>query len=271
MRFIVSVAAMSLTFGTLTMPGRSPRVSTPSRQSILSSRPAGCPIASIREPDGPIKDQIKRVMDRIDAKLQASGSRLSNAVSVMVSLKNQSDFAAMNEVYRAYLTDAPPARTTVIAPLTGDALIEMSVTAVSDGVERTAVNPAGWLTTNPYSYGIKTGDVLFMSGLISRNGQDNTPIKGDIHTQTWMIMQNAAMVLDAAGMTFTNVVSSRIYIVDPAATDEMYGIYRGYLPGAPPPSTTATALLTSADYLVEVTMIASKARPAAKLTPITRH
>jgi enamine deaminase RidA (YjgF/YER057c/UK114 family) len=65
-------------------------------------------------------------------------------------------------------------------------------------------------------------------------------------------------------MSFADVVSARVYIVDPSSTDEMYGIYRGYFSGEPPPPTTATALLTSADYLVEITMTASKGRTVTR-------
>jgi enamine deaminase RidA (YjgF/YER057c/UK114 family) len=266
MRLIAPFAAATVTLGALYAQCALPigaRLESRPQLSEVADGGGFLTVTRIHAPEGALTDQIKTVLDRIDAKLRFAGSRLANAVSVMVSLRNQSDFAAMNEVYRPYFIDAPPARTTVVTSLPGNALIEVSVTAVPDGIERTAVNPAGWLTTNPYSYGIKSGDTLFMSGLISRNGEDNTPIKGDIHTQTWIVMQNARAVLAAADMTFADVVSSRVYIVDPTATDEMYGIYRGYFSGEPPVPTTATAHLTAPDYLVEVTMIA-KARSATR-------
>src|SRR5437588_287049 len=49
-----------------------------------------------------IKAQTKQTLDNITATLQKAGGSLSNAASVMVYLKSQSDFAAMNEVYRTY-------------------------------------------------------------------------------------------------------------------------------------------------------------------------
>ena len=33
---------------------------------------------------------------------------------------------------------------------------------------------------NPYSYGIKTGTTLFLAGLVSRNGKDNSVVEGDM-------------------------------------------------------------------------------------------
>src|SRR5207248_6069820 len=50
--------------------------------------------------------------------------------------------------------------------------------------------------------GIKSGNTLFLSGLVSRNGKDNTTVKGDITTQTKTILDNGAAILKQAGMGF---------------------------------------------------------------------
>ncbi|MGH9141864.1 MAG: RidA family protein, partial [Vicinamibacterales bacterium] len=63
---------------------------------------------------GDIKAQTKQVLDNINATLKTAGSSLANAASVTVYLRNQGDFAAMNEVYRGYWAKDPPARTTVM-------------------------------------------------------------------------------------------------------------------------------------------------------------
>src|SRR5258707_9560372 len=110
---------------------------------------------------GDIKAQTKQVLDNISATLKAAGSSLANAASITVYLRNQSDFAAMNEVYRAYWTKDPPARTTVFVPLLSEGLVEIAVVAVPDGGERVVVNPSEWSSSpNPYSYGVKTGNTL---------------------------------------------------------------------------------------------------------------
>ena len=67
---------------------------------------------------GDVKAQTKQVLDTISATLKTAGSSLANAASVTVYLRNQADFAAMNKVYRGYWTADPPARTTVMVPLT---------------------------------------------------------------------------------------------------------------------------------------------------------
>ena len=217
---------------------------------------------------GDVKAQTKQVLDNINTALKAAGSSLANAASMTVYLKNQSDFAAMNDVYKTYWTKDPPARTTVMVPLLNEGLVEISAVAVPDGGERVVVNPSDWMVSpNPYSYGIKSGNTLFLAGLISRNGKDNSAIKGDMTAQTKTVMDNGGAVLKAAGFTFADVVSSRIYITDSAAFQDMNTVYRTYFPTDPPARATVKANLTSPDYIVEVTMVAVKGTKTAITTP----
>ena len=228
---------------------------------------------------GDVKAQTKQVLDNINGTLKTAGSSLANAASVTVYLKNQSDFAAMNEVYRTYWTKDPPARTTVMVPLLNQGLVEIAAVAVPNGGERVVVNPKGWASSpNPYSYGIKTGNTLFLAGLISRNGKDNSPIKGDMATQTKAVLDNAAEVLKAGGMSFADVASSRVYISDPSAFQAMNTVYRTAFPTDPPARATVKADLASPDYIVEITMVAVKGTnrtatttPAADGKPGTKN
>ena len=217
---------------------------------------------------GDVKAQTKQVLDNISAALKTAGSSLANAASMTVYLKNQGDFAAMNEVYRTYWTKDPPARTTVIVPLLNEGLVEISAVAVPDGGQRVVVNPSEWIgSPNPYSYGIKSGNTLFLAGLISRNGKDNTPIKGDMKAQTKTVLENVSTVLKAGGMTFADVVSSRVYVTDSAAFQDMNEVYRTYFPTDPPARATVKATLNSNDYVVEITMIAVRGPKTAITTP----
>jgi 2-iminobutanoate/2-iminopropanoate deaminase len=214
-----------------------------------------------------VKAQTRQVLDNINTTLKSAGSSLTNAASVTVYLRSQSDVAAMNEVYRTYWPKDPPARTTVIVPLLNAGLVEISAVAVPDGGERLVVNPSGWMASaNPYSYGIKSGNTLFLAGLVSRNGADNSAVKGDVAVQTRTILDNASAVLKAAGMTLADVVTSRIYLSDATTFQDMNRAYQSYFPTAPPARATVRALLTSADYSVEITMVAVKSATRAAIT-----
>jgi len=211
---------------------------------------------------GDIKAQTKQTLDNIAATLKAAGSSLANAASVTVYLRSASDFAAMNEVYATYWPKDPPARTTVIVtqPLAvADGLVEISMVAIPNGGERVVVHPSDWIKSpSPYSYGIKSGNTLFLAGLVSRNGKDNTTVKGDITAQTKTVLDNGAAILKEAGMSFADVVSSRIYLTDDTTFQAMNTAYRTYFPTMPPARATVKAGLTSQDYVVEITMVAVK-------------
>ncbi len=220
---------------------------------------------------GGVKAQTARLLDNIAAALEAGGSSIANAASVMVYLRSASDFAAMNEVYAARWPKDPPARTTVVvtAPLAlADALVEMSMVAVPNGAERRVVHPSEWIRSpNPYSYGIRTGDTLFLSGLVSRSGRDNSVVKGDVTLQTKTVLDNGAAILKAAGMSYADVVSARVFLTDAATFQQMNLAYRPYFPAVPPARATARMGLTGADYLIEITMVAVKDASRAAIAP----
>jgi 2-iminobutanoate/2-iminopropanoate deaminase len=114
--------------------------------------------------------------------------------------------------------------------------------------------------------------------LIARNGKDNSPIKGDMAAQTKAVLENGAAVLKAAGFSYGDVVSARVYVSDQAAFQDMNNVYRTYFPTDPPARATVKALMTSPDYIVEITMVAVKASnrtafttPAADGKPGTKN
>jgi 2-iminobutanoate/2-iminopropanoate deaminase len=82
---------------------------------------------------GGIREQTVRVLENLQAVLAAAGSDLRDVIKTVVFLKDIQDFAAMNEIYAAYLAPegvTPPARSTVeVARLPKDALVEIEVIA----------------------------------------------------------------------------------------------------------------------------------------------
>jgi 2-iminobutanoate/2-iminopropanoate deaminase len=209
------------------------------------------------------------VLDDLSQTLKKAGSSIANVASVHVYIKNASDFAAMNEVYRTYWPKDPPVRTTIVSDFVfPTALVEMSMVAIPNGGERVVVHPADWIKSpNPYSYGIRSGDTLFLAGLISRNGKDNTVIEGDMATQTKTVLDNAGQILKEAGMSFDNVVSSRVFITDQTKFQEMNKVYQAYFPKAPPARATVIAPLMGAQYQVEITLTASRQAKQPFTTP----
>ena len=79
---------------------------------------------------GDVAVQAERVLQNLQAVLEAAGASLADAVRVTVYLKDMNDFKAMNEVYARYFPSEPPARVTVeVSRLPMDVRVEMDVVA----------------------------------------------------------------------------------------------------------------------------------------------
>lgn len=206
-----------------------------------------------------VASQTRKILDRMGEILAAADTSLAQTVSVSVFLKNAADFEAMNNAYRTYFPEAPPTRTTVVADLLNGALVEIAAIAVPKGATREVLHPAGWVKSpRPYSTIIRTDDLVFLSGLVSRRGTDDAPVPGSIGVQTKTILDNAATLLKTAGVGFENVVQSRVFVIDDVMFDGMNDVYRTYFPTAPPARATAIAQLMGGNSFVEITLVATR-------------
>ena len=80
---------------------------------------------------GDITAQTDRVMRNIEALLRAAGVDFNHVVRTTVFLADMNEFGAMNDVYRRYVVDPPPARATVqVARLPRDIKIEIDAIAM---------------------------------------------------------------------------------------------------------------------------------------------
>jgi 2-iminobutanoate/2-iminopropanoate deaminase len=79
---------------------------------------------------GDARSETKRVFENLSAILTAAGSSLDQVVKCNVYLRDITDFAAMNEVYRTYFSAPFPARTTIQAgALPGGIAVEIECIA----------------------------------------------------------------------------------------------------------------------------------------------
>jgi 2-iminobutanoate/2-iminopropanoate deaminase len=78
-----------------------------------------------------IAEQTEQVFVNLKTILEAAGSSLDRVVKTTVYLRNFDDFQGMNEVYRRYAGDVPPARATVeVSALPSGALVEIDAIAL---------------------------------------------------------------------------------------------------------------------------------------------
>jgi len=213
-----------------------------------------------------IAAQTTLALERLRDAATRAGVSLARAAAVHVYLRDAADFAGMNAAYAPFFQVDPPTRTTVVAPPTDPAaLIAVSALVIPDDQPREVIHPAGWKrSAHPYSYAVRSGNTLWLSGLVSRRGADGTAVDGDVGTQTRVILDNARDLLAAAGWTFADVVSARVYITDAGDFAAMNAVYREAFAGTPPPvRATVLAGLMQPALRVEITFVA--VRDAARV------
>jgi len=76
-----------------------------------------------------IAEQTEQVIKNLSEVLKAGGSKLSYILKTTVFLKNMNDFAAMNEVYKKYITEKPARSTVEVSALPKEALVEIDCIA----------------------------------------------------------------------------------------------------------------------------------------------
>jgi len=109
----------------------------------------------------------------------------------------------------------------------------------------------------PYSQAIRAGSLLFVSGQIPIDPATGALVDGDIATQTHRVFANLRAILQAAGVSFDQVVRTTVYLADMndfATVNEVYGTY--FTQPAPARATVQAARLPK-DARVEIDVIAS--------------
>jgi 2-iminobutanoate/2-iminopropanoate deaminase len=109
----------------------------------------------------------------------------------------------------------------------------------------------------PYNQAVLKGDTLYTSGQIAINPETGELTTDNIEAETNQVMQNMKAVLEAAGMTFENVVKTSIFIMDMNDFAKINSVYGSYFneKTAPARETVQVAALPK-NVNVEISMIA---------------
>ncbi len=208
-------------------------------------------------PDG-IEAQVRNTMRNLGTVLEAAGMDFSRVVSTNIYLSDARDFAAMNAIYKTYFEDGPPVRATVEGDIAiPDALVEISMVAVRPGVERRVIRPSKMKSPElPYSWGIRSGNTLFVAGATARNPDTYQPQGGDMTSQTRRVLENTGYVLEEAGMDYDDVAHCRVFLDDPRLFQDMNEVYRTFFGDSPPTRATVRTKLMNPKFLAEIQCVA---------------
>jgi 2-iminobutanoate/2-iminopropanoate deaminase len=108
----------------------------------------------------------------------------------------------------------------------------------------------------PYSQAVIVGGFVFSAGQIPLDASTGQIVEGGIKAQTERVMQNLAAVLGAAGLAWTDVVKTTVYLHDMADFPTVNEIYARSLGDARPARSTVQVTALPRGALVEIDFIA---------------
>ncbi|MEX1000886.1 MAG: RidA family protein [Crocinitomicaceae bacterium] len=110
----------------------------------------------------------------------------------------------------------------------------------------------------PYSQAVQYGNILYTSGQIAINPITSELILSDIKSETDQVMKNLEAVLLAAGMDFSNVIKTSIFLSDMDDFAEVNEIYASYFESDYPARETVQVAQLPKNVNVEISMIAGE-------------
>lgn len=110
----------------------------------------------------------------------------------------------------------------------------------------------------PYNQAIQYGDMLFVSGQIAIDPKTGELLKGSIQEETKLVMENLKAVLAEAGMDFSNIIKSSIFIMDMGQFGQINEVYAQYFDENPPARETVQVAGLPKGVNVEISVVAGK-------------
>ena len=109
----------------------------------------------------------------------------------------------------------------------------------------------------PYSQAIDTGSLVFCAGQIGREPQSGDLPDG-IEAQTEQAMKNLAAVLDAAGLSWADVVKTTCFLAEIADFEAFNAVYKVFISDPAPARSTFAVKELPRGARVEIEAIAAR-------------
>lgn len=204
--------------------------------------------------EGDAAAQTRQTLSNLSLVLKAADMDFSRVLDTNVFLSDARYFGDMAKVYAEHLGEILPTRTTVEADIAiPNSIIEIAMIAARPGIEIQTVSPKGWpKTAGAFSWGKQAGDTLFVAGMVSNDPANGELVLGDISTQTRQTMSNVGKVLEAADMSFSDVVACSVYLADGRDYSAMNEAYGSFFNGTPPARATVRARLMHPALAIEI-------------------
>jgi aminoacrylate peracid reductase len=129
-------------------------------------------------------------------------------------------------------------------------------------MSKTAIIPPGTgVPLAPYSPGTLADGVVYVSGTLSFDKDNNVVHVGDAAAQTRHVLETIKSVIETAGGTMADVTFNSIFITDWANYGAINKVYAEYFPGPKPARYCILCGLVKPDALVEIASVAHIGKP----------
>jgi 2-iminobutanoate/2-iminopropanoate deaminase len=109
----------------------------------------------------------------------------------------------------------------------------------------------------PYSQGIRSGDLVFVSGQAGIDPATGAVAEG-IEAQAEQALRNVAAILDAAGCSMSDIVKTTLWLTDARHFAAVNAIYARHLPEPTPARSTPILAALPRGLLISIEAIAVK-------------
>jgi len=226
---------------------------------------------------GGIKEQAEQCFENMKAIIESIAHVMGDVVRITIFLRNISDIAVANEVYKTYYPDYVPALTTVaVSALPLNALIQVEA-LVSNGEGTIPAAPqAGDLvklarnTDNAPMSHLSTQTVAFshynnISAQLPIDPKTGALVAGGIKEQTGQCLKNIKAILEGIDVPFDDIVKINIFLKNLADLDAVNEVYTTFFPDSAiaravayvPARTTVAVSALPMDALVQIEAVVS--------------
>ena len=108
----------------------------------------------------------------------------------------------------------------------------------------------------PYSQAVKTGNLIFTSGMIPIDPATNTLVEGGIEVQATRAFENLKQLLIASGSGLDKVVKTVVFIKDMNDFAKVNEIYATFFTGDYPARSCVEVARLPKDVLIEIEAVA---------------
>ncbi|KEI69834.1 Rid family detoxifying hydrolase [Endozoicomonas elysicola] len=212
---------------------------------------------------GAVKEQVTQCLKNIKAIVESIDHVMDDAVKITVFLKDISDIAAVDEVYKTFFQSDLPTRTTVAVadlPMT-DALVQIEA-LISNGEGTAPQDPCALIkvsrnTENAPISSVSTQTVAFshynnLSAQLPIDPKTGELVAGGVKEQTEQCLNNIKAILESIDHVMDDVVKTTIFLKDIADIEAVSEVCAKFFPGYVPARTTVNVAALPMDALVQI-------------------